>query len=111
MSLNQRLGTVAIALLMTGCYASNEGQPIPLFPIGGNGSGTVPKPQTSPMVPVHPITEDPESSSDWFDYVWGETEAEAIRNCQKLADRERVNYVRVKRSSKNSKRWECHVRG
>jgi len=44
-----------------------------------------------------------------IDYVWGNTKPQAIARCQEIARRADLRYVTVRQTSKNGKRWECHV--
>jgi hypothetical protein len=44
-----------------------------------------------------------------IDQVWGDDQAQAERRCRQIADKQQVNFVRVDRVSKNSKRWRCIV--
>ena len=101
------IATIAIVAL-TGC------EPSELYPAGGipfsggnSGSYTAPAPAQN-LAP--PIIDNPDESHEDFDYVWAESEDEATRKCQQLADQNRVIFVRVKRASANSKRYECYWR-
>jgi hypothetical protein len=101
---------IAIALVaLTGC------EPNELYPAGGvpfssgNSGGTSTAPQTAPQN-LAPIIDNPDESHEDFDYIWAESESEAIRKCQQLTEQNKVIYVKVQRASKNSKRYECHWR-
>jgi hypothetical protein len=41
------------------------------------------------------------------DYVWGTDDADARRNCRDLLSRQGMKFDRVRRNSRNSKRYQC----
>lgn len=92
-------------------------EPNELYPAGGalpfsggnSGGNTAPAPAQS--IPPHAIIDNPDEAShqDW-DYIWADSETEAIRKCQALAESNGTIYVSVRRASQNSKRYECYWR-
>ena len=44
-----------------------------------------------------------------IDYVWGDDEVEATRNCKQIAKQSGVKFNKVKRTSQRGRKWECHV--
>ncbi len=64
-----------------------------------------------PATRPQPMMRDPEEGyhSQIIDYVWGDTEAQAIARCKAIAQQHGLRYRTVKRTSQRGKRWECHV--
>lgn len=44
-----------------------------------------------------------------IDYVWGDSQDEAERKCRQIATRLGVKFNKVRRTSQQGKKWECHV--
>jgi len=44
-----------------------------------------------------------------IDYVWGDSQQEAERNCRQIATQSGVKFNKVRRTSQKGKKWECHV--
>ena len=44
-----------------------------------------------------------------IDYVWGDSQDEAERKCRQIATRSGVKFNKVRRTSQQGKKWECHV--
>lgn len=103
---------LAIPLTLAGCA--------PAMP--GDSLGDSARPPMVPYVPDFghaptaelPMLSDPEAESEtWTDYVWADDEAEAERECKRLAQTataqggSEVTYVGVKRTSQRGKKWEC----
>jgi hypothetical protein len=58
---------------------------------------------------VGPYLEDPEGEAEeWFDYEWGDTEAEAKRKCQQFADNNGISLTDVTQVGR--KKWRCQYR-
>jgi hypothetical protein len=61
-------------------------------------------------IPLAPIIDDPDQPySEEFDYIWADSESEAIRKCRALTEGWKVQYVRVKQVGRG-KRYECYWR-
>jgi hypothetical protein len=92
----------SIAVGLHGCYEGTEFRPAPV----GGWSDAPPRPASRPNA----IIDNPDESHQDYDYVWASSEAEAIRECQAVCERDHTIFVKVKRASANSKRYECHWR-
>jgi hypothetical protein len=57
------------------------------------------------------MIDDPDQPyEEWeIDQVWSADQSQAERRCRQIAEMQQVNFVRVERVSKNSKRWRCIV--
>lgn len=44
-----------------------------------------------------------------IDYVWGDSQQEAERNCRQIATQTKTKFNKVRRTSQRGKKWECHV--
>lgn len=65
-----------------------------------------------------PMIDNPDAGSEeWIDYVWADTQTEAMRKCQEIADNatrsggSTVSVVGQPTKVGRGKRWQCNFRG
>ncbi|NJL42043.1 MAG: hypothetical protein HC840_24095 [Leptolyngbyaceae cyanobacterium RM2_2_4] len=82
------------------------------------GSGASAPPASQPMAPpIDPMLNDPEAQTEtWSDYVWADSEIEARRKCESLAQKATqdggttVTVIGVKKVG-SGKKYECTFQG
>jgi hypothetical protein len=105
--LPQRPAQAQATAILQGCL-SNVYCTIALVIIGGISYLSV---SQDGQTEYYSYTEDPENDSEaWYDYIWADSQTQAIQRCQRYANEKGLIYVTVKRAGSSGQRWECYVR-
>ncbi|UBF30070.1 hypothetical protein K9N68_38445 (plasmid) [Kovacikia minuta CCNUW1] len=105
-----------LALLLTSCVAEPTETSAPAVggaggaaAAGGAAGGAVYQAEQPRQTPTPMRIDDPDQPNEsvMVDYVWGETQNEADRNCQSLLAQYGMKFDKARRNSTRGKRWQC----